>query len=1020
MKNISFVGWSVILYIFFSGYTSQASPLHYKPHSPSTAPGVTVPNKRIQATQQQTTEISGTIKDANGALPGVTISVKGKTAVSLSDQSGKFTINAEPTDILIFSYVGYNTVEVAIGNRMTVDLTMTEDLTSLQEVTVNAGYYNVKDSERTGSIAKITSKEIENQPVTNVLAAMQGRMAGVSITQDSGKPGSGFEVQIRGINSLRSNGNAPLYIIDGVPYSSEPIGNGVSNAIMVYSTNPLSNINPGDVESIEVLKDADATAIYGSRGANGVVLITTKKGKKGKTRFSAMFSQGAGTVGRFMKMMNTEQYLSMRAEAFANDGITEYPETAYDINGTWDPARYTNWQKELLGGTSKINNINVSLSGGSEQTTFLLSSNYGSETTVFPGSFGYRKANVHLSLNHESIDKRFKISFSGGYTIQDNDQPSTDLTSIAIGLAPNAPALYDEQGALNWEDNTFDNPVRYLEGKSLTKTRDFVANTQLSYRLLPDIEAKVSLGYTDLNHNESSTFPSTMINPAFGQGSESSSIYYTNTTRQSWIVEPQLNWKKEWGSLKTDILLGSTFQHQFNLMTSYSGTGFTSNSMIYNPGAATQTLVEGYDESVYKYQSVFARANLNWQDRFIINLTARRDGSSRFGPANRFGYFGAVGAAWVFSKESFLANSSVLSFGKLRSSYGITGSDQIGNYQFYNTYRPSNAFYDNVIGLQPTRLYNANFGWETNRKFEVAVETGFFKDRIFLTAAWYKNRSSNQLVGVPLPGTTGFPELQSNLDAVVENTGTELTLRTLNIEKKDFSWTTTVNLSVAENKLVSFPNLEGSTFNTMYVLGSPLNIEKVFQFTGIDPNTGIYTFKDFNGDGIISAPYDKQVVKDLNPQYFGGVLNQLRYKDFQLDFLFQFVKQDNYNVAATGSVPGTMYNQSTLALGHWQSAGDEGPTQRYTSGANSAAVDASYKYAASDAVITDASFVRLKNVSLSYDVPERWLGKVNCKIQFTAQNLFTITSFKGPDPEFRATGHLPPLRIITAGLQFNF
>ena len=975
-------------------------------------------NERGMTTQQT---ITGTVQDGSGVMPGVTVTIEGKNAVTLTDSEGKYTIDAETGDILVFSYVGYKEFTVAATvSSSVVDVIMTEDATALQEVVVNAGYYTVKDSERTGSIAKITAKEIEKQPITNVLGTLQGRMAGVSITQDSGKPGSGFEVQIRGINSLRTGGNAPLYIIDGVPYSSEAIGNGISNAIMVYNTSPLSNINPGDVESIEVLKDADATAIYGSRGANGVVLVTTKKGKKGKTRFNARFSQGAGTVGRFMKLMDTEQYLAMRAEAFANDGITEYPTSAYDINGIWDPNRYTDWQEELLGGTSKINTINVSLSGGSDQTTFLMSSNYGSETTVFPGDFAYKKANVHLSLNHESTDRRFKASFSGSYTRQDNDQPSTDLTSIARGLAPNAPALYDAKGNLNWADNTFDNPLRYMEGQSLTQTRDLVANTQFSYLMLPSLEAKVSLGYTDLNHHESSTFPSTMINPAFGQGSESSSIYYTNTTRQSWIAEPQLNWRKEWGSLKTDVLLGSTFQQQTSLMASMSGTGFSSNSLIYNPDAAATADVMGYDESVYKYQSVFARVNLNLKGRYILNLTGRRDGSSRFGPDSRFGLFGAVGAAWLFGNEAFLAESHIVSFGKLRASYGLTGSDQIGNYQFYDTYTPGNAFYQNVVGLQPTRLYNAAFGWETNRKLEVALETGFLKDRIFLTAAWYRNRSSDQLVGVPLPGTTGFPEIQSNLDATVENTGTELTLRTENLAGKDFGWTTTINLSVAKNKLVSFPNLEGSTFNTQYVVGSPLNIEKVYHYTGIDPETGLYTFEDLNGDGMISAPDDRQVVKDLNPQYFGGVLNQIRYKGLQLDFLFQFVKQDNYKIAGMTAVPGTMYNQSTVVLDHWQVAGDNGPTQRYTSGANSAAVDASYKYAASDAVIADASFVRLKNVSLSYDIPPRWLGNVQCQLQLTAQNLLTFTSFKGPDPEFRATGHLPPLRIITAGLQFNF
>ncbi len=969
---------------------------------------------------QQTTTITGTVRDANGVLPGVTISVKGKIAVSLSDNSGKFTITAEPTDILLFSFMGYKTLEVPLNNKAVINVEMKTDETSLQEVTVNAGYYKVKDKERTGSIAKITSKEIENQPITNFLGTMQGRMAGVNITQNNGISGSGFTIQIRGQNSIRADGNEPLYIIDGVPYSSEPIGNGISMQVMNALTSPLNNINPADVESIEVLKDADATAIYGSRGANGVVLITTKKGKKGKTRFNASFAQGTGRVANFMDLMDTPQYLAMRAEGFVNDGITGYPANAYDINGTWDQSRYTNWQEKFTGGTSKITNISASASGGSENTQFLVSTNFGSETTVFPGDFGYKKSSFRAGFNHASEDKKFKIGFSAGYNIQQNNQPGTDLTVASWTLAPNAPALYNEAGELNWEENTFDNPLALLNGKSASKTHDLVANATVSYELLPKVELRANAGYTDLNHNENTTSPSTIYNPSFGIGSESSNIFYTTTTRKSWIAEPQINWKPSFGAIDTDLLVGATFQQQENRLLGMGGYGFASNSLMANPAAASVSEVLTFDQSEYKYQSVFARANLKYKERYILNLTARRDGSSRFGPGNRFGWFGAVGVAWLFSEEAVLKDNKMVSFGKLRASYGTTGNDQIGNYKYLNTYAAGATGYETVIGLQPARLFNANFGWETNRKLELALETGFLKDRIFITAAWYRNRSSSQLVGVPLPGTTGFTEIQGNLDAVVENSGTEFTLRTINVETTNFSWTTSLNLSVAKNKLVSFPNLESSTYSTRYVIGQPLNIDKVYHYTGIDPETGLYTFEDLNGDGLITAAEDQTYTRDLNPSYFGGIQNQLRYKNWQLDFLFQFVKQDNYNVPASIGVPGTMINQPTMVLPHWQKAGDTGPYQIYTSGANANAVQALYNYAASDAAISDASYVRLKNLSVSYSLPQQWTGTSRCRLSLEAQNLFTITPYDGPDPEFSGIGKLPPLRIITAGIEFNF
>ncbi len=970
---------------------------------------------------QQAITVQGKIYDNLSSLPGVSVTVKGTTVQTISNYDGSYTIKTTTKDTLVFSMMGYAKREIAILGRNTINVSMSEEATSLQEVKINAGYYSVKEKERTGSIARITSKDIEKQPVTNVLATMQGQMAGVSVTQSTGVSGGGFDIQIRGQNSLRANGNAPLYVIDGVPYSSEAIGGGITATVMPALTSPLNNLNPSDIESLEVLKDADATAIYGSRGANGVVLITTKKGKKGKTTFSTSINSGLGKVTRFMDMMKTPQYLQMRAEAYVNDGITPYPSDAYDINGTWDQNRYTDWQKTLLGGTNEITNIQAALSGGTAQTQFLVSGNFGKETTVFPGEFGYKKGNLHTNLNHESDNKKFRINFTAGYTVQDNNQPSTDLTPEAWSIAPNAPALYDENGNLNWENGTFNNPLRNLEGKSLANTKDVVANMLLSYKLLQNLELKSSFGYTDLHHTESSTFPSTIYNPAYGLGSEYSVLFANNTSRNSWIIEPQLHWNKEFGKARVEALIGTTFQQQNNVQLVQQASGFMSNSLIYNLAAASNISVFTDEATVYKYQAFFGRVNLNWDKRYIINITGRRDGSSRFGPGKQFANFGAIGAAWIFSNEAFIKdNVNFLSFGKLRASYGTTGNDQIGNYQFLNTYSTSGNNYQGTIGLHPTRLYNPDFGWETNKKFEAALETGFLNDRITLTSAWYNNRSSNQLVGIPLPGTTGFPSMQANLDAAVQNRGWEFTLRTVNFQKENFSWTTSLNFTTTRNKLLSFPGLETSTYANQLVIGQPLNIKKVYHFTGVDPQTGIYQFEDVNNDGIITATEDKKTVKDLNPEFYGGLQNQLKYKQWQLDFLFQFVKQENYNTAATLALPGTMSNQSTIVGNHWQSPGDSAPYQQYSSGANGAAVDAFYKYISSDAVITDASFIRLKNIALSYEVPKKWMKNVQCKVSLQGQNVLTFTSYKGGDPEFTALGFLPPLRIITSGIQVSF
>lgn len=974
---------------------------------------------RFSVSQQQQT-ITGTITDGTIPLAGVTIKVKGTTTSVVSDFDGKYSITANTTDVLIFSYLGYRTLEISIGNRKIIDVKMLDNTTSLQEVTVNAGYYSVKNSERTGSIAKITSKDIEKQPVTNVLATMQGRMAGVEIIQDGGTAGGAFQIKIRGQNSLRTDGNSPLYIIDGVPYSSETIGSTETSTTTASQTSPLNSINPADIESIEVLKDADATAIYGSRGANGVVLISTKKGKAGKTTVTITASSGIGKVTKMLDLMNTVQYLEMRRQAFVNDGITVYPNSAYDINGTWDQNRYTDWQKELIGGTAQVNNTQLAIAGGSNSTQYLLSGNYRTETTVFPGNFGYNKGAVHFSMNHVSDDKKFKLTISGGYTSQKNNQPSTDLTGISRTLVPNAPALYDIDGNLNWENNTFENPLASLQSKGVIKTNDLLANAVLSYEIIPGFEFKTNFGFTDLKNNEVRVMPSTMYNPAYGIGS-SESILLTNTTlRQSWIIEPQLHWSRTFTNGKIDILLGATAQQQKSNRLYQMGYGFASNSLINDLSSANSVFTFTSDETVYKYQAFFGRINYNWQKRFIVNLTGRRDGSSRFGPGKQFAVFGAVGAAWLFSNEKFLKeNTSILSFGKLRASYGTTGNDQIGDYQFLNTYTSAGTPYQGTIGLNPVRLFNPDFGWELNKKFEAALETGFFQDRIFLTTAWYLNRSSNQLVGIPLPGTTGFSSVNANLDATVENTGIELTLRTLNIDRKNFNWTTNFNISASKNKLISFPGLETSTYANNYVIGSSLNITKVFHYTGLNTQTGIYEFEDVNGDGLITADKDRKTVADLTPKYFGGIQNQFQFKNLQLDFLFQFVKQKNYDYIA--NVPaGSFYNQMAAMTNSWQQSGDNTHYQQNTTGTNGEAVTAFYNYRSSDAVIVDGSYIRLKNISLSYDLPLMMDKSLKCKLFFQGQNLMTFTPYKGGDPEFKYAGYLPPLKMYTVGVQLTF
>ncbi|WP_306349881.1 SusC/RagA family TonB-linked outer membrane protein [Flavobacterium sp. '19STA2R22 D10 B1'] len=973
-------------------------------------------------TKQLQHQITGTVTDAAGPLPSVTVFVKGTTTSAVTDEKGNFSITANSTDILVFSFIGYATQEITVENQISINVILAEDSTQLKEVTINAGYYSVKDKERTGSIARVKATDIEKQPVSNPLAAMQGRMAGVNITQSAGTPGSGFSIQVRGLNSIRGEGNDPLYIVDGVPYASQSLGNStVSNDRFGGLSSPLSNINPADIENIEVLKDADATAIYGSRGANGVVLITTKKGKAGKTKFEIQSYTTVGKITRKMNLLNTQQYLAMRREAFANDGITTYPADAYDVNGTWSDTRETDWQKVLIGGTANIYNAQATISGGSSQTQYLLSGTYRKETTVFPGDSHFNRGAVHVSINHRSEDDRFKLAFSADYSGDKNTLPGIDLTRQSYVLAPNAPSLYEESGNLNWENGSFENPLGFLNGSYINKTNTLLANALLSYKLKYGFEIRTSLGFSDTKLSEKRLIPSTMYNPFGNYTTDDSSVFANDGTRRSWIIEPQLNWQKKWEILEVNILAGTTFQTKKQEQLAVNGIGFPSNALINSLTAATTVEVLNDDFSEYKYNAFFGRININLVDKYILNLTGRRDGSSRFGPDNRFANFGAVGAAWIFSNEPFLKdNSGVLSFGKIRSSYGITGNDQIGDYQYLDTYQVSQNEYDGMTGIQPTRLFNPNFGWETNRKFEVAVELGFLNDKISLSAAWFQNRSSNQLVGIPLPGTTGFPTLQANLDATVENTGLELEWRTVNFKSQNFNWTTMLNLTIPRNKLLEFPGLETSTYKNLFVIGESLNIQKLYHYTGINSETGLYEFEDFNGDSEITATDDRQAMIDTSPQYYGGFANQLSYKNWSLDFLFQFVKQDGVNVLSFFPHSGTFSNQPAQVLNHFPQDSTTATVQQYATGSNSLANQAQDRFTSSDAMVTDASFIRLKSTSLSYSIPALWSKSFSGKIYIQGQNLLTFTKYKGVDPENKSVNYLPPLKQFTMGIQLSF
>lgn len=960
--------------------------------------------------------ISGTITDADGPLSGVNVLVKNTNRGSISDLEGSYSVTASLNDTLVFTYLGYKLQEMVVGSGSILNVIMQLDATTLDQVVINAGYYKVSDRERTGNIARITDEVIQNQPVANPLEALQGRLTGVDIVQNSGVAGGGFTVRIRGQSSILA-GNEPLYIIDGLPFNSQSLGSQSTSGLIIPGADisPLNAIDPNSIESIEVLKDADATAIYGSRGANGVVLITTKKGKDGKTSFTIGSSSGLSHITRQIELLNTEQYLKMRREAFANDGITEYPATDYDINGTWEQDRYTDWQKTLIGGTAQFRDLDVGISGGNEHTQFRINGRYFNETTVYPEDFNYDRVNLNSNLQHHSKDDRFQLGFTAGYTLEDNLLPSTDLSGVALRLAPNAPALYTEEGTLNWENSTWINPLAQLEGEYNNTTRTLIGSTVLEYGLLKNLDLKVQLGYRSTNFESNNQIPHSIYDPAYGLDSSVSQSYLHTGTHSSFITEPQINWALKRGSHAWDVLLGATFQSQKTNQLTLLGYGFANNGFLENLSAANMLIILNEESYEYKYQSFFARINYGFKEQVFLNLTGRRDGSSRFSNSNRYGNFGAIGAAWIFSESVKLP---WLSFGKIRGSYGVTGNDQIADYQYLQNYSLIDHSYDGNIGLEPARIYNPNYQWEENVKREVAMELGFFNGGLELSTAYYNNRSSNQLIDYSLPATTGFPSIQANLDAIVENSGFEFELLGRVIRKEHFKWTSSLNLSLPKNELVAFPNLENSTYANQFVVGEPLNILKLYKLKGVNQETGLYEFEDYNDDGELTGTEDRQYLAVLTPRILAGLSNSLEYRKWSFNLFLQYVKKDGFNEYFGTEPPGTMTNQPIGVLDRWQSAGDISNIQRFTSGADSEAYTAYSRFSQSNGIISNASFLRVKSMSLSYNLPLNNAKANTCKVSLMGQNLFTFTNFKGGDPE-QTKGFLPPLRRISLQVQFQ-
>ena len=960
--------------------------------------------------QEQKATLSGVVKDKDGIpIPGVIVWQDGTNIGTETNDKGFYVLDIIPSIPISFEYFGYE-IQTHHFRGVVLNITLFPDENQLEELVINAGYYSVTDQERTGSISKITSEDIAHQPVANPLAAMQGRMAGVDITQSSGTPGGGYDIKIRGVNSLRADGNDPLYIVDGVPFLSDSQSNRDIAASILRNTknSPLQQININDIESIEVLKDADATAIYGSRGANGVILITTKKGMNQKTKVTFSSSVALGTVPKFMELLSTPDYIELRLKGMENDGLSEIPANAYDVNGVWDKSRETNWQKELIGNTAINYQTSLGVRGGDEYNQFFAQASVAKDGTVFPGDYGNKRNNLLMNFTHYFPNKSWSVHAQFLRGEFNNILLGTDLTREAMTLAPNAPSLYTEDGMLNWENGTWENPLRWANRTYQMKGTNWMTSVTVKGNLTNNLELVLNAGLNESISEEYMLTPHTIYNPNWGLDSSSSSSLYSSSKGLKWNIEPQLNFTKKIENHQFKALAGLTFLKQETVQQGFYASNFSSNSQLSNLSAARILQVINNSDQQYAYQAIFARLNYQYNSKYILNLTGRRDGSSRFGSNNRWANFGALGAAWIFSHEKWFDSNKWLSFGKLRASYGITGSDRIGDYQYLDMYAYSGGNYL-VGGMYPIRLHNPNFSWESNLKQEIALETAFFDNRVSLTINHYQNKSSNQLIGVPLPGTTGFSSIQANLPATVKNSGWEIETN-INLLRSQLKWEVGGNISFNKNELINFPDLESSTYANQYSIGYPTSIIKAYEYTGFDEENGVYTFKDFNEDGIISPTDDRKKIIDLTPEYTFGIYQNFSFKNWHLSMLFQGAKQLGHNYLLEWPMYGSISNQPNESL-------DAG--MHISAGYDNEFTESYYQFVQSDQAYSDASYIRLKNIHLSYtfqDYGKKW----DLTTFISGQNIITWTKYKGLDPESQSIGVVPPLKVWSFGFQITY
>ena len=979
--------------------------------------------------------IRGTVTDSAGtALEGASISVVGTSIRAETNSSGQYTLpEVPPGNAVIRAYlIGYHpaerTVTVGAEADLTVDFALIPGVTELEEI-VSVGYGTRQRAELSTAVSSVNSEELQSQPIASVDAALQGKAPGVQVVQNAGNPGNAVSVRVRGSASVSAS-NDPLYVIDGVPMISGDIsqlgagGQGIA---------AISGLSLDEVENVDILKDAAAAAIYGSRGSNGVVLITTKRGVPGRTNVTFNSYVGTQSASRRLELLNSQEYLEFFNESASNDG---YGDNYYGELGLADSVS-SDWQDAVLR-SAPVSNAELAVSGGDQRLQYRASGTWFNQDGIVRAS-GYRRVGGRVNLDFNptgTLSLRTGLAVSADRNDRiENDGSGTGIITNAVGETPLVPVQLPSGDFTGLDDGLeYPNPAALQEFNSIgAKSTNILGNLEARVRVTPTFQLTGRFGLDMVNLREEQ-FESRKVSGTYASSNNGvAKSGYSDANRYLFesfgTLMPNLGTRHE-----LEVTAGGSLELNRSELNFVRGEGFSSDDFQQVRNATIITEFDG-TQSENNLVSFFTRADYTLAGKYTLGGSLRTDGSSRFGPNDRWGVFPAVSASWLLSEESWL-QGGFFDFLKLRTSLGLTGNQAIDDYPFQGLVTSAN--YGETPGIAPDNLANPDLKWETTAQFNVGMDMAFLSGRVSLSADWYQKKTRDLLLERPITATSGYTTVFDNVGNVI-NRGLEVGLTTVNIDSRQedgFRWTTTLNLALNRNKVTALfdgqPFSEGIRSLNRVAVGQPIGAFYTLQFLGVDPATGDAIYKDVNADGAINSE-DFTIVGSPHPNYTGGFTSTFTWMGLDLTGFLTFSQgNDVFNAMRIFSDAGGWYldNQFRDVLDRWQQPGDVTDTPRASYDGASGAAEISSRY------MEDGSYWRLQDLVLGYRLPEQWAGSLgfsSARFYGSVRNLFTITDYSGYTPDVNSNGQFasnvalgtdfyayPQARTFTFGVQASW